>query len=362
MTKRLLGKVELEDIILGSTLLASGGGGSPHDALNFLIKEIRNKVTLLDPGDSPDETTGICVAGLGAPSALREQGLRAEPIYAYEAMKNIMAVNKVNLDCLVPAEIGPVNIAIAFYVASQKNIPVVDADGCGRSVPELNTTLFAIYKIASSPFVITNKAGDTIVVHLADPLNIAMADTIARAASVSFGMVAGLAIWPVNMATIKKFLVLNSLSKVEQVGKAIREARETGKDPVKEATVVAGGKELFRGKIEKIQMKTAESWDFGRTTIKGMDNYKGKTFMIDFRNENMIAWQEGKPIIMAPDLITMMTTEGEPVTNADTKEGMEIAVIGIKAPEPWMRTPEGFNSFKHILVKLGYNDAYISRF
>ena len=128
---------------------------------------------------------------------------------------------------------------------------------------------------------------------------------------------------------------------------------------MKEVITITGGKELFRGKIQKIEIRTAEGFDTGRTTIEGIADYKGKTFVIDLKNENMIAWQDEKPVIMVPDLIAMMTTEGEPLTNAITKEGMEIAVIGIPAPEPWKRTPDGFNCWKHILEKLGYNGAFI---
>ncbi|MBA7684954.1 hypothetical protein ES703_93367 [subsurface metagenome] len=131
---------------------------------------------------------------------------------------------------------------------------------------------------------------------------------------------------------------------------------------MKEVIAVTGGKELFRGKIQKIEMRTAEGFDFGKTTIEGTADYKGKTFVIDSKNENMIAWQDEKPMIMVPDLTAMMTTGGEPLSNADTKEGMEIAVIGIHAPEPWLRTPDGFNCWKHILIKLGYKGSYISSF
>jgi DUF917 family protein len=74
----------------------------------------------------------------------------------------------------------------------------------------------------------------------------------------------------------------------------------------------------------------------------------------------MIAWQDEKPIIMVPDLITMMTTDGRPLANTDTEVGMEISVIGIPAPEPWKRIPEGFDCWRHILEKMGYTGGYVT--
>jgi len=361
MAKRLLGKAEMEDITWGSTLLGSGGGGSPKDGLK-LIKEMENEVTLLDPADLPESANTVVVAGIGAPKVISERGFGPEAIFAYEAIKNMTAVGGVKIDYLMSGETGGLNTITPLYVASQKNVAVVDADGNGRACPELATALYPIYKVPASPLVLANKAGDIIVAYLADPLDTAAAEMIARTAAVSFGMLAAFATWVADIATIKKCLVPYAISKVEKIGKAIREARASGKDAVKEVVTVTGGKELFRGNIRKIEMRTAEGFDFGKTTIEGIAGYKGKAFVIDSQNENMIAWQDEKPVIMVPDLITMMSTEGEPLNNADTKEGMEIAIIGISAPEPWTRIPDGFNCWKHILEKLGYKGAFVSSF
>jgi len=124
-------------------------------------------------------------------------------------------------------------------------------------------------------------------------------------------------------------------------------------------TRITGGREIFRGEIKNIETKTVGGFDFGRTTIEGGDAYEGNVLNIDSKNENMIAWKDNEPVAMVPDLIAMMELEGKPVTNADIKEGMEMAIIGIPAPEPWRRIPEGFNCWKTILEKLGYEGPYI---
>jgi DUF917 family protein len=121
-----------------------------------------------------------------------------------------------------------------------------------------------------------------------------------------------------------------------------------------------GGRKFSEAKSKKIEVKTAEGFDFGRTTIEGIGSYQNSIIYIDFKNENMIAWKDEKPVVMVPDLIAMMEIdEGKPLTNADTKEGMKIAIIAIPAPEPWRRIPEGFNCWKPILEKLGYKGSYI---
>jgi hypothetical protein len=358
MARRLLGKQELEDICWGSAILGAGGGGSPHDGLN-LLKQIKKEIVVYDVKDLPENANAVVVAGIGSPKIMIEKGFGPEAVFAYEAIKNVTAIGGIDLAYLMPGEIGGLNSVTPLYVASQKGIPVVDADGNGRAVPELSTGLYPVYHIPTSPLVVANKAGDVIVAYLKDPLDTATAETIARTAAVSFGMLAAFATWIVNMATIKKYLVPNSISRSEEIGRAIRKSKASRIDVVTEVIRTAGGMEVFRGKINRIETKTVEGFDFARTIIEGIVNYRGKTFNIDSKNENMIGWQDGKAIIMVPDLISMMTTEGEPLTNADTKEGMEIAVIGIPAPEPWKRIPEGFNCWKPILEKLGYEGPYI---
>lgn len=357
MAQKALNKQSLEDIVWGSTILGAGGGGSPYDGLK-LVEKIENEVMLLNVEDLPEIAHAVVVAGIGAPKAMLEKGFGPEAVLAFDTIKNITAIGGTRIDYLMPGEIGGLNTITPLYVAAQKGVPVVDADGNGRAVPELSTGLYPIYRIPTSPLVVANKEGDSIVAYLGNPLNTTTAENIARTAAVSFGMVAAFATWIVDMATIEKYLVPNSISKTRKIGKVIRETKAQGGDVVSEVIKVTGGRELFRGQIRKIESKTVEGFDFAKTIVEGIESYQGKTFTIDSKNENMIGSLNGEIVIMVPDLISTLTISGEPLTNADTKEGMEIAIIGISAPEPWHRIPGGFNCWKPILERLGYRGEY----
>lgn len=353
MGKKVLDRQCLEDIVAGSTILGAGGGGSPQDGLK-LIEGIEKEIALLDVEDLPESAHAVVVAGIGAPKAMLEKGFGPEAVLAFETIKNMAAVGGIRIDYLMPGEIGGLNTITPLYVAAQRGIPVVDADGNGRAVPELSTGLYPIYQIPANPLVVANKAGDVIVAYLGDPLNTVAAETIARTASVSFGMVAAFATWIVDMATIKRCLVPNSISKAGEIGKGIRETQARRGDVVSEVAKITGGKELFRGQIRKIESKTAEGFDFAKTIVEGTGSYQGKTFTMDSKNENMMGSLNGKPVIMVPDLISVITVSGEPLSNADTKEGMEVVIIGIAAPEPWHRIRGGFDCWRPILEKIGY--------
>jgi len=246
-----------------------------------------------------------------------------------------------------------------MYVAVKKNVPVIDADGNGRAVPELETSLWPLYGIPNSPCVLADRKGNVVVLYTRDPLDSATCELVARYIATAFENTCAFATWTMNVKSLREVSVLNSVTRCENIGRAVNGAVSEGRDPVTAAVEASSGYELVRGAITDITTKTSTGFDFGTTTIEGAGKYKGKKMKIDFKNENMIAWkEEGEPAAMVPDLICLMTTKGEPLTNADTKKGMEIAVIGIPAPDKWRKHPRGFEVWRHILEKIGYTESY----
>lgn len=358
---RVLGIESIRDVVTGATFLGAGGGGSPEDGLKLVDKifEIAPGIELASPEEVPDNAHVAMIAGIGAPKALGERGFDVEAIYAFEALERIYALTGIKLSYLMPGEIGGFNTITPMYVAAHKKLPIVDCDGNGRAVPELGTCLYPLYEIPASPLVLADKEGNVVVGYPKDPMDAHACENIARSFAVASGMIAAFGTWTVNGRKMRESLVLNSVSKCERIGKAIREAIRKGKDPVSEAVNTAGGYELIRGAILDISTKTVAGFDFGKTTIEGTGSYVGKKLAIDFKNENMIAWEEaGEPVAMVPDLICLMTEEGGVLTNADTKKGMEIAVIAVPAHERWRKHPKGFDVWRHILEKMGYTGSY----
>ena len=65
----------------------------------------------------------------------------------------------------------------------------------------------------------------------------------------------------------------------------------------------------------------------------------------------------------APDSVAMLALErGEGITNDELRIGMPLAVLGIKAAEPWYRIPEGFSCWDEVFrnVGLGENVEHVA--
>lgn len=83
-------------------------------------------------------------------------------------------------------------------------------------------------------------------------------------------------------------------------------------------------------------------------------------WIIYFQNENLLVEHEGKPIMTVPDITCYYNAAtGEPLTNADITEGMEICLGAIKAPDAWWKNPNMFDVWKPFLSNVGYEGGNI---
>ena len=63
---------------------------------------------------------------------------------------------------------GGGNTLLPLYAAWKCGLPVIDTDGNGRAVPELNTGLLPVHGIPTSPVILSSEAGDTMVAVITD--------------------------------------------------------------------------------------------------------------------------------------------------------------------------------------------------
>src|SRR5690606_28186406 len=135
---------DLEDITMGSTILATGGGGDPDIGLLWArrILEDQHEIVLIDPEDVPDDELVAFVGTLGAPLVLTEKPPGGNEVF--ESLKAISNYLGQKVNAIIPAEAGGVNTIIPLAVAGALGLPVIDADGMGRAFPELHMTSFYI--------------------------------------------------------------------------------------------------------------------------------------------------------------------------------------------------------------------------
>ena len=341
---RYLSRENVEDVLCGATLLGAGGGGSSGPALKLLndLFAKTDKIEMVDVNEVKESGKAIVSAGMGSPEVLLKEGWKGQQVVAFERAEQMFG----KIDYVLPVETGGFNTFTAMQTAGIKHKKLVDGDGVGRAIPELEQTTYYLHGVSSSPTILADWQGNSAVIY---PNDAYMAENMGRALTTTFGMAAGIAMFYMDGKKVKESTVAGAISQAERVGRVIKESKKTKKDVVAAVLKEIDGKLLAKGVITKKVVEVKGGFDFGRIYVGGI--------VVDYKNENMIAWKKDKPIAMVPDSICWLTKDGTPITNADIKEGLEVAVIAKKA-NPMFRTKEAFNTFKHILEKLGYSGDF----
>jgi DUF917 family protein len=113
---------------------------------------------------------------------------------------------------------------------------------------------------------------------------------------------------------------------------------------------------LFKGKVSAHHYDTIDGFTVGETELIGTGDYENHTYLIKYKNENMISYLDGKVDVTVPDLICTIDSDGVPPTNPYAEEGQELSVFGLPSPDVW-KTPRGMSVFGP--RAFGYDVDYI---
>jgi len=251
---------------------------------------------------------------------------------------------------IVPFEIGAGNSAVPLHSGAFMDVPVVDGDGAGRAVPELQLTTFDIYGVKISPMCIAGASGEGGMLYLKTAES---AEQIGRAITHVFGDNAGVVSYPMDGATLKRVVVPDTMSLCEKTGGIIQRLKPSGKDIAallqKELGMVELGEGLVTGKVTNAK----GGFDYGNVEVKG----KRDTLKVLFKNENIIALRNGKIVAMIPDLVCWISDRGDPLTNADVQKGQGVIALGLGA-DKLVRTPKAIGAFKHLYAEQGRKEPF----
>ncbi len=350
-TVELKKKEDVQDFVRGVTFYGTGGGGDPKKGLGLLLKDLENKKRIFwkDIEEISEEGWSGCPFLMGsiAPETSEikqkkeELGLVNKTVEnpLINAIKELEEYTGKTIDVIVAIELGGGNTPGPLDVAINTGKTFVDGDYSGRAIPEIVQTTPHIFDKKVTPISAVDEYGDSAIIR--ETINNVMAERIGKLISEGAYGLAGEAGILLKVDEMKKIIIPGTLTQSLEVGRAIREAREKGRDPVEAAVEKANGYLLFEGIVTEKKWEDREGYMWGTHTFKGTGKFAGKTFKIWFKNENHTSWLDNEVYVTSPDLIEVVRRkDAEPITNTDLKEGEEVAIIGMRANEKF-RTPEG---------------------
>lgn len=332
---------DIEALAVGAWVLGTGGGGSPYlGLLNMrrLYAEGR-RVALMDPDDLADDDLVAVVSNMGAPLVGQERLTDAANIARAVALMEEYLGRR--FAGIMSVEIGGNNGIQPLMAAALHGRPVVDADAMGRAYPEAQMTSFAVGDLRPWPLTLVDPRGIEGIVARVPSWK--WMERMSRRMCVEAGSIAATCKAPRTGAEVKRWGIKRTTTQAINLGRAIREAQRTHRDPIAAILESEDGKLIFRGKVADVARRTTEGFLRGTARIEGLDEFRGSAMEIAFQNEWAVAWQDGTPRVMTPDLICVLdSVSGEAIGTETLRYGQRVTVIALRAP-PVFLSPRGLD-------------------
>jgi uncharacterized protein len=332
---------DIESLAVGAWILGTGGGGSPYLGLLNMRRLYAegHPVELISPFDLDDDDWVAVVSNMGAPLVGQERLADSRNIArAVEIQEDLLGQK---FRAVMSLEIGGGNGIQPLMAAAHLGLPVVDADTMGRAYPEAQMTSVAVGELRPYPCVLYDPRGVEAVVTRVP--NWRWMERASRKICVEMGSIASTCKAPRTGAEVKEWGIHLTVSKAIGIGCRVREAQRRHQDPIAAVLDEAGGKLLFRGKVVDVARRATEGFLRGRVVIEGLDDDRGARLEIAFQNEWVVAWRDGTPLAMSPDLICVLdTVSGEACGTETIRYGRRVTVVALPAP-PVFLTPKGLD-------------------
>lgn len=322
----------IEPLATGAWILGTGGGGNPYiSTLNLrrLYAEGR-RVQVLDPMALEDDDMVAVVSKMGAPLVGQERlGDPAHLARAVEVMEDYLGKP---FRAIMSVEIGGSNALSSFLAGAMLGRPVVNADAMGRAYPEAQMTSFAIGNLPMFPLSLVDVRDNEVIVTRAASWK--WMERISRKVCTEVGSTAATCKAPRTGREVKEWGILYTVTKATELGRAVIEARARHDDPVKAVLDHEGGKQLFRGKVIDVARETTGGFLRGTILIEGIDADKGSRMELGFQNEWAVAFRDGQPVAMTPDLLCLLDTiSGSAIGTESVRYGQRVTVVALPAPK-----------------------------
>ncbi|MGW7683836.1 DUF917 domain-containing protein [Kribbella sp. NPDC054772] len=324
---------DLEALVVGVTLLGSGGGGDTGAFGRMLRRRLgAGELVLRDAADVP----GVSVSPIGVVGATSVLMEKLPSGGEFEtAVRAVSRWTGAEVTGLMSLEAGGLNGLTPLIAALDLDLPVVDADLMGRALPRLDQFSWAVAGRSLTPCALSEPSGQVIVV---DNVDAAGLERAVRSFVAETGGWAVLALAPTAVDAATADAVEGSLTRALTLGRA-HAALDPGATPAVIATDL-GGRVLASGRVDEVARRliTDGGAAFGRGSVCVVDSGSRAVIRIETENEYLLALVDGTPVVSTPDLLCVLDRRTlQPIAVDAVRTGDEVLVLALPGPTWWRR-------------------------
>ncbi|MEA2440727.1 MAG: uncharacterized protein QOH76_2151 [Thermoleophilaceae bacterium] len=320
----------LPAVARGCALLGAGGGGDTDVALLMALHAVEENgpVPLVRLADLPDGGLVMPCGSIGSPAVATERlwsGDEGSVLRDY-----VEAIRGESVCALMCLAVGGATGLLPVTWAARLRLPLLDADGMGRTLLGLQRQVMRVAGIEAGPAVLTDGRGNTLVLRPADS---EWAERLARGAAGTLGGVCAAAAYLMTVEEARAGAIEGSISRAFELGEALGAPGHAGHWP---AVGGALGGVLMLGKVVDVERRADEGSVQGSATVAGTGEHEGRQLRLELQNEYLLAIEDGALRAAVPDVISVLASgTGDPVATDRLAYGDRVAVLALPAPEVW---------------------------
>lgn len=326
---RILTEKDVEPAVKGGSVYAAGGGGwADHGRMLGYAAVNVGKPELVDIGELNDTDWVATAAAIGAPASTTPWEMQG--VDYIKAVALLQETLGERLAALMIGQNGKSSTLNGWLPSAVLGTKVLDAVGDVRAHP--TGDMGSIGMAGSTEQMIQtavggNRAENRYIELVVKGATAKVSPVLRTAADQSGGFIASCRN-PLRASYVKQNAALGGISLALKLGEAIIAAEAKGGSAVIDAIVkTTGGAILVEGEIsDKSVVYTKEAFDIGTIKVGKGD----KAQVLHVMNEYMAVEDAGgKRLATFPDVITTLSTEGEPLSVGQLQAGMRIFVLHV---------------------------------
>jgi uncharacterized protein len=320
---------DLDHLVVGVSLLGSGGGGDARTLAQVLRRRLGDGEQRLHP---PDELCGRAVLPVGVVGAT---SLFLEKLPGgHELTGAVEAVSRwtgERAGAVMPLEAGGLNGVAGLLAALELDLPLLDVDLMGRALPRLDQLSWSAQGLPLVPCALYEPGGQVLVIDGASP---AQLERTARSFVLQSGGWATIALRPVPVEEAAANGVTGSLTRALALGRAHATLPERA--PAAAVETALGGVVLGSGRVHRIARHHGP--DPTRSSIHVDDSTTGAVLRIEAQHEYLLVFVDGCPVASTPDLVWLLDRRTNlPIAVDRLRAGDEVMVVHCAGPSWWRR-------------------------
>jgi DUF917 family protein len=334
---RRIGAGDVDDLLLGSRLLSSGGGSRGYVTACWLRRTLTacRPVALVPPRELPDDALCLAVGLVGSPT------IQSEKLPAGDEFIRAVHAAQARLGRRVTAiaglDIAGVNALTPVLAAAQLSVPLADADGMGRIFPLIEQTVFTLAGLPAGPITLAGPHGDVITI---EPSDNRRTEMLARPAIIALGGWCAAALYPMSAASLARHGIGGSLSRVLGAGRTLSAASRQSDLRGRALATSLGGRLIVSGTVAEVHRPARRGFPRGAVIVADLDD-PDRMVRLEMQNECLLALADGVPVASVPDLICPIERGTcEPVDVEQLHHNQVLDVVTLPAALAW-HTPAG---------------------